>query len=160
MAHDGDEANPHMHDYEAHVRAVEEDLEYYRTKRFEPRVYYFGRRGTITLYDILKAKSAMESQAKFTKGSDGERGEDIETRIRALEDGLDDYVKGIGLVSSDAVKGAGMVIEDNRKERGDYDEFFRIKKKEHSGTLEARIERLEDDLKDYQSKVLNSVPNH
>ena len=23
----------HMHDYEAHIRAVEEDLEYYRAKR-------------------------------------------------------------------------------------------------------------------------------
>ena len=26
----------HMHDYLAHIKAVEEDLEYYRAKRFEP----------------------------------------------------------------------------------------------------------------------------
>jgi nitrile hydratase subunit alpha len=42
------------------------------------------------------------------------------------------------------------VIEDNRKERGDYDDFFRIKKKEHHGTLEERMINLEQDLKDYQ----------
>jgi len=38
MPNDADETQPHMHDFEAHIRAVEEDLEYYRTKRFEPRV--------------------------------------------------------------------------------------------------------------------------
>ena len=35
----------HMHDFEAHVRAVEEDLEYYRTKRLEPRVFFLARHG-------------------------------------------------------------------------------------------------------------------
>ena len=30
----------HMHDYMAHIKAVEEDLEYYRAKRFEPRIFY------------------------------------------------------------------------------------------------------------------------
>ena len=43
-----------------------------------------------------------------------------------------------------------MVTEDNRKERGDYDDFFKIKKKEHHGTLEERMVNLEQDLKDYQ----------
>ncbi len=144
-----DESKPHMHDYEAHVRAVEEDLEYYRTKRFEPRVFYFSRRGVITLYDILKAKSALDSKAKPSgRNDEGDKG--IETRIRALEDALDDYVKGIGLVSSDAIKGISTVIEDTRKERGDYDEFFRIKKKEHCSSLDERIERLEEDLRDYK----------
>ena len=37
----------HMHDFEAHIRAVEEDLEYYRAKRFEPRIFYLIRRGVI-----------------------------------------------------------------------------------------------------------------
>jgi nitrile hydratase len=41
-----------------------------------------------------------------------------------------------------------MVIEDTRKERGDYDDFFRIAKKEHPGTLEQRIGQLERELKD------------
>jgi nitrile hydratase len=43
-----------------------------------------------------------------------------------------------------------MVIEDNRKERGDYDDFFKIKKKEHHGTLDERMLNLEQDLRDYQ----------
>lgn len=148
MAKDPDHTQPHMHDFEGHVRAVEEDLEYYRTKRFEPRVIYLARRGVVTFYDLLKAKPAMKSDLKFQGKQEGSK--DLETRIRALEDALDDYVKGIGLVSSDAVKEVRMVIEDTRKERGDYDEFFRIAKKEHRGTLEERTARLEADLKDYR----------
>jgi hypothetical protein len=31
--HPGPAATPHMHDFEAHVTAVENDLKYYRTKR-------------------------------------------------------------------------------------------------------------------------------
>ena len=38
----------HMHDYEAHIKAVEEDLEYYRAKRFEPRIIYLLRRARVT----------------------------------------------------------------------------------------------------------------
>ena len=34
----------HMHDFTAHIRAVEEDLEYYRAKRLEPRIIYLLRR--------------------------------------------------------------------------------------------------------------------
>jgi hypothetical protein len=49
-----------MHDFEAHVRAVEEDLEYYRTKRLEPRIFFVARRGIVTLYDILRANSDTE----------------------------------------------------------------------------------------------------
>lgn len=148
MAKTADKPKFHMHDYEAHVRAVEEDLEYYRTKRFEPRVFYLARREIVTLYDILKAKSSVGLDVKYSEEGDG-HGRDLDTRIRSIEDGLDDYVRGIGLVSSTSIKGIDMVIEDTRKERGDYDAFFRIAKKEHHGSLEERLERLEADLKDY-----------
>ncbi len=148
MAKTADKPKSHMHDHEAHVRAVEEDLEYYRTKRFEPRVFYLARREIVTLYDILKAKSSVGLDVKSSEEGDG-HGRDLDTRIRAVEDGLDDYVRGIGLVSSTSIKGIDMVIEDTRKERGDYDAFFRIAKKEHHGSLEERLERLETDLKDY-----------
>ena len=136
----------HMHDSKGHVRAVEEDLEYYRTKRLEPRIFTLIRRGIVTFYDILKAASSLEPNVQYSKERD-EHGKDLEARIRALEDGLDEYVKGIGLVSSP--EGVDVVIEDTRKERGDYDEFFRIAKKEHHGSLEERVERLERDLRDY-----------
>lgn len=139
---------PHMHDYEAHVRAVEEDLEYYRAKRLEPRIFLMARRGIVPLYDVLKTKSRLESIPKPSH-EHVEPAKEIESRIRALEDALDDYVKGIALVSSDMVKG-NIVIEDMRKERGDYDDFFRIAKKHHQGSLEERIGKLEQDMADYR----------
>ena len=73
--------------------------------------------------------------------------------MRYLEEWLDEYVKGIALVSARTVEGMDMVTEDNRKERGDYDDFFKIKKKEHHGTLEERMVNLEQDLKDYQEML-------
>jgi nitrile hydratase len=133
-----------MHDHEAHLRAVEEDLEYYRTKRLEPRIFFMARRGIVTLSDILKARPDASPPAP------PEPAPEIEGRIRALEDALDDYVKGIALVSSDLVKGVDMVIEDQRKERGDYDDFFRIVKKHHAGSLGERIGKLEQDMTDYR----------
>jgi nitrile hydratase len=139
----------HMHDYEAHIRAVEEDLEYYRAKRFEPRIIYLLRRGVVTFYDLLKARAALKKKDHFFKPAKPQ-GQNIEARVRYLEEWLDEYVKGIALVSARAVEGMEMVTEDNRKERGDYDDFFKIKKKEHHGTLQERMVSLEQDLTDYQ----------
>ncbi len=132
----------HMHDYEAHVRAVEEDLEYYRVKRFEPRVLYCHRRGLVTLYDVLRAAATLPPPAPPPADAT------LEQRIRALEDGLDGYVRGNALASVD-FGGTKMVIEDTRTERGDYDPAFRIEKKTHGGTLEERVAQLEADLRDY-----------
>jgi nitrile hydratase len=42
------------------------------------------------------------------------------------------------------------VIEDTRKERGDYDDFFRIAKPSHDGTLAERIARLEGQIRQYR----------
>lgn len=148
MPNDADHTKPHMHDFEAHVRAVEEDLEYYRAKRFEPRLIYLARRGVITFYDILKAKTDLDSRSRPLEGSESSK--DIESRIRFLEDALDDYVKGIALISGDAIKGVDAPIDDTRIEAGYYDEFFRIAHKERKGTLEERIERLEKDVRDYR----------
>ncbi len=55
MAHSTQAAHGHMQDYEGHVEAVEADLEYWRTKRLEPRVLQLHRRGVVTLYDLLRA---------------------------------------------------------------------------------------------------------
>jgi nitrile hydratase len=139
----------HMHDFEAHVKAVEEDLEYYRAKRFEPRLIYLLRRGVVTFSDLLKARVALKRKNQFFKPRKPQ-GKNIEARVRYLEEWLDEYVKGIALVSARTVESMDMVTEDNRKERGDYDDFFKIKKKEHHGTLEERMVNVEQDLKDYQ----------
>jgi nitrile hydratase alpha subunit len=147
--HDHKPFEGHMHDFEAHVRAVEEDLEYYRAKRFEPRIIRLIRRGVVTFYDLLKARMGLKRTNQFFKLKKPQ-GKNIEARVRYLEEWLDEYVKGIALVSARAVESMDMVTEDNRKERGDYDDFFKIKKKEHQGTLEARMVNLEQDLRDYQ----------
>lgn len=139
----------HMHDFDAHVRAVEEDLEYYRAKRFEPRLIHLIRRGVVTFYDLLKAGGALKRSNRFFKLKKPQ-GANIEARVRHLEESLDEYVKGIALVSARAIEAMDMVTEDSRKERGDYDDFFKIKKKEHHGTLEERMVNVEQDLKDYQ----------
>ena len=139
----------HMHDFEAHIRAVEEDLEYYRAKRFEPRIFYLIRRGVVTFADLLNARVALKRSNQFFKPRKPQ-GKNIEARVRYLEEWLDEYVKGIALVSARAVEAMDMVTEDNRKERGDYDDFFKFKKKEHKGTLKERLVNLEQDLTDYQ----------
>jgi nitrile hydratase len=135
----------HMHDHEGHVEAVEADLEYWRAKRLEPRIIQLHRRGVVTLYDLMRAAAHVAP----APAPAGEVTGDTEGRIRALEDGLDEYIRGIGLASSDSPDHP-FVIEDTRKERGDYDDFFRISKPPHGGTLQERIARLEQDLHEYQ----------
>jgi len=46
----------HMHNFEAHIKAVEEDLEYYRAKRFEPRIFYLLQRNVVTFPDYRMAR--------------------------------------------------------------------------------------------------------
>jgi nitrile hydratase len=142
-----------MKDFEAHVRALEEDLEYYRTKRFEPRVIYSHRRGALTFYDLLDAvvtaPAARHTGHAAHDHDHGHEHDGLEKRIRALEDRLDAYVKNIALVGV-PVRGNRMVIDDMRVERGDYDEFFRISKKPHGGSLEERVDHLEVDMGRYE----------
>jgi nitrile hydratase len=135
----------HMHDRESHVEAVEADLEYWRAKRLEPRVLQLHRRGLVTLYDLMRAAAHVPAEQAPAGGAQ----HDIEGRIRALEDGLDEYVRNIGLASVE-LPDHPSVIEDIRQERGDYDAFFRIAKPPHDGTLEQRIARLERNLQEYQ----------
>jgi hypothetical protein len=139
-------AHLHMQDPEAHVRAVEEDLEYYRVKRFEPRLIRMHRLGLATFYDVLHAAPRVTPWA--SSAPPGESPEDLEKRIRALEDGLDMYIRSVALSPSE-VDGHRMVIDDGRKESGAYDPFFRIAKRHHDGSLVERIAHLERDLRDY-----------
>ena len=57
----------HMHDFEAHIKAVEEDLEYYRAKRFEPRIFYLLRRNAVTFSDLIKARVELKRKNQFFK---------------------------------------------------------------------------------------------
>src|SRR3954464_11788920 len=127
----------HMHDFEGHVEALEADLEYWRAKRLEPHLIRLHRCGVLTLYDLIRAAAGVTAP----NSAAGEPNGNIEARIRALEDGLDDYILNIGLVAVE-LPGHPFVIEEIRKERGDYDDFFRIAKPPHVGTLEERVVRL------------------
>jgi nitrile hydratase subunit alpha len=143
--HSTQKAHSHMHDHEGHVEAVEADLEYWRTKRLEPHVLQLHRRGVLSLYDLIRTAASQSVEPAPAERA----ARDLEGRIRDLEDGLDDYIRGIGLISVD-IPGHDSVIEDTRKERGDYDDFFRIAKPPHGGTLDQRIARLEHDLREYR----------
>ncbi len=79
----------------------------------------------MTFADLLKARVALKRKNQFFK-TRKPQGKNIEARVRYLEEWLDEYVKGIVLVSARAVEAMDMVTEDNRKERGDYDDFFKI----------------------------------
>lgn len=141
----------HMQDFAAHVRAVEEDLEYYRTKRFEPRVLFLHRRGALTLYDLLDAAAGLPAASTAAPNATGsaDKHDALESRIRALEDRLDVYVKNVALTTV-PVRGTQMVIDEYRIERGDYDPLFRIAKRPHGGTLDERVTRLEADMTRYE----------
>jgi nitrile hydratase subunit alpha len=135
----------HMHDFEAHVRAVEEDLEYYRSKRFEPRIFTLLRRGFIEFTDLFNAAAVSSSKAGDSDQVNGQE-KDLESRVRALEDALDDYVREIGLLTSSIGGAIDVVTEDSRVERGDYDEFFRLTHREYKGTLDERVRSLAVDV--------------
>ena len=145
--HDHGSAAPHTHmqDFQGHVEAVEADLEYWRTKRLEPRLIQLHRRGVLTFYDLVRAAELHPGPKKPATSVSG----DLERRIRALEDRLDDYVRRVSLISFDG-PGHSSVIEDTRKERGDYDNFFRIAKPSHDGSLEDRVARLESQIPEYR----------
>ena len=80
MAHGTQAAHGHMHDYEGHLQAVEADLEYWRTKRLEPRVFQLHRRGVLTLYDLLGAAADVPAAPSPA----GDAADDTADRSRAL----------------------------------------------------------------------------
>ncbi len=144
----------HIHDPEGHVTAVETDFEYFRRKRLESRVLHFLRRGIITFADLLRADSPIETPA----GSD-RVGKDADAPIRHVEDQLDELVRGIATVTVPHTGAAPVAIDETRKERGDYDEFFRIAKRGlGEGSLEERLERLDAELAD-SHRLLRAFTN-
>ncbi|HZW56074.1 MAG TPA: nitrile hydratase subunit alpha [Nitrososphaerales archaeon] len=137
----------HMHDYEDHIRAIVEDLGYWRAKRFEATVFRFARLGTITLYDIVETYPHVQLRAN-PQGEQPHYESEMEAKIRPLEIALGDYIKGVMIVESVPV--GDVVIDDLRKETGIYDKFFAIAKKSYSGSLDRRVDEIATDLKKYQ----------
>ena len=90
---------PHMHDLEGHVVAVEEDLEYFRTKRLEPRIIHLLRKGVISFHDLFQGVATTTPRHVPSKSTEGPE-RNTEARIRALEDALDEYARGLMLLST------------------------------------------------------------
>ena len=65
-------SDSHMHDFEAHVRAVEEDLEYYRAKRIEPRIFTLLRRGILSFADFFNAATSASLKSGASEPGDGQ----------------------------------------------------------------------------------------
>jgi nitrile hydratase len=134
----------HVHEPKAHLTAVETDLEYFRRKRLEPRVLHFLRRGIISFADLLRADQEPAGPAWRQRVW-----ADADAPIRHLEDELDRLVRGIAAVTVPHQGAPPVAIDDTRVERGDYDEFFRLAKRDLGhGTLEERLEALDAELTD------------
>ena len=99
--------HPHMEDFEGHVEAVASDLEYFRRKRVEPRVLFSLRRGIIGFTDLLAAHQATGGPHLV------EPEDDLEARIRALEDALDAMILGIASVTT-KLASTSIAIDDTR----------------------------------------------
>jgi nitrile hydratase len=139
-----DGGHVHIHEPEAHVTAVETDFEYFRRKRLESRVLHFLRRGIITFADLLRADPEPERPAWADR-----EWPDADAPIRYVEDELDRLVRGIAVVTVPHAGAAQVPIDDTRKERGDYDPFFRIAVRGlGQGTLDERLAALEAELAD------------
>ena len=152
----------HIKDVEAHVRGLEADVEYWRAKRLEPRILHFVRRNVLPLHALLAAAAPSDGPATSSPAGSpasspatDQHAENVqhehehaplETRIRALEDRLDDYVRGITLAATEPGL-VDFVIDDARTESGAYDPFLRFAKRERGGSLEERLDRLDRELR-------------
>ena len=134
-------AHSHMQDPEAHVRAVAEDLEYFRRKRLESRILLYARRGIVPLLALAEAVAAVESPVTEPPP------DEVEKRVRRLEDSLDELILDIA-VSASPVRSADVTIDDIRVERGDYDESFRLARRRYEGPLAEQIALLEQAIAD------------
>lgn len=144
----------HIHDPESHVTAVETDFEYFRRKRLESRVLHFLRRGIISFADLLRADDP-EDRPDWAE----REWRDADGPIRHVEDRLDELVRGIAGVNVPHTGAAPVAIDETRKERGDYDEFFRIATRGlGAGTLAERLAALDAELTD-SHRLLRAFTN-
>lgn len=138
--------HPHMQDLEGHVDAVASDLEYFRRKRIEPRVLLYLRRGIIGWTDLFRGHELADPQPTAQSQPD------LELRIRALEDSLDELILSIATAGA-PLAGQTVAIDDSRRERGDYNPEFRFAVRTYDGDLETRIGILERAITDIRHLV-------
>lgn len=131
----------HLEDPDANLAAIIADLEYFRRKRLESRALYLARRRILSLPDLLRAAADLEEPEPEVPHAD------LDDRIKRLQERLDAIVTGI-LSLQVPMAGAKVAIDDTRRERGDYDGFFRLTVREFPEERMARIEAIEAAMAD------------
>src|SRR5256712_11585878 len=129
----------HREDIAAHIRSVEEDMEYWRTKRLEPRVIRLIRKGTIAFSDLIQASTVAHSRIEEVKS-----GGDLEDRVGALEIGFGKFIRGTE--SATAIIGSLVLVEESRQEAGVYDKEAKLEHRELSDGTTDRTSELEEML--------------
>jgi nitrile hydratase len=136
----------HLQDPEANVAAIVADLEYFRRKRLESRLLYMLRRGYLPFATLLQAAQTTPAVEQLTPA------EDLDDRIKALQERLNSLVTGI-LSLQVPIKAGSIAIEDTRFERGDYDERLRLAKRIYPQPLLERIAAVEQSMLDSELLV-------
>ena len=138
--HDHEHEHPpgHMHlqDPDANVAAIVSDLEYFRRKRLEARLLYMLRRGYLPFASLLQAAQQNSVTEQVIPA------EDLDDRIKALQERLNSLVTGI-LSLQIPIRAGSIAIEDTRFERGDYDERLRLAKRIYPEPLLERLAAVE-----------------
>jgi nitrile hydratase len=126
----------HSEDLDAHVKSVEEDTEYWRTKRLEPLVFRLLRKGKITFYDLLEAADEAGDRSRLETPE-----VTLEERVAALETRLGEFIRGIMIATS--IIGNLVLVEESRDEAGVYNESLKFEHRRLTGPTEDRISQLE-----------------
>ncbi len=127
----------HHEDLDSHIRAIEEDMEYWRTKRLEPRIIRLIRKGTIAFPDLIEASEAARSRLEKLESKSN-----LENRVAALEIGLGRFVRGIEVATS--IIGSRVLVEESRQEAGVYDDEVKLAHRKLGGGATERVGQLEE----------------
>ncbi len=129
----------HHEDLDSHIRAVEEDMEYWRTKRLEPRIIRLIRKGTIAFSDLIESSEAARSRSEKLESRSN-----LENRVAALEIGLGRFVRGIEVATS--IIGSRVLVEESRQEAGVYDDEVKLAHRNLGGGATERVGQLDEVL--------------
>jgi nitrile hydratase subunit alpha len=141
----------HSEDIDAHLKSIEEDMEYWRTKRLEPKVFRLLRKGEITFYDIVKSSDRIRADSRLLQSAENNTPEE---RVAALELRLGEFIRGIEVAAS--IIGNRVISEESRDEAGVYNESLKFVHKKLEGSVEERISKLETYLEE-EMVLLNAV---
>jgi nitrile hydratase len=139
--HEHPPGHMHLEDPDANLAAIIADLEYFRRKRLESRALHLARRRVLSLPDLLRAAATLGDETPEVPP------DDLDDRIKRLQERLDGIVTGILSLQVPMVD-ASVAIDDTRRERGDYDPFFRPALREFPEERMARIAAIEAAMAD------------